>query len=126
MPQTHCVVLCITCWLAPRCNGSHTLTLAPLYALQVPNTSPSAASASSDLYCSAVMEACTQLQQRLQPFRTKGRSFQEAIKVCSQSFTSDCTALVLALFWMHVIQVASSASERTECVNCIYHYVKQT
>ncbi len=36
---------------------------------KVPNTSPSAASASSDLYCMAVIDACSQLRERLAPFR---------------------------------------------------------
>ena len=36
---------------------------------KVPNTSPSAASASSDLYCMAVIDACSQLRDRLAPFR---------------------------------------------------------
>ncbi|KAK9830775.1 hypothetical protein WJX74_006631 [Apatococcus lobatus] len=36
---------------------------------KVPNTSPSAASASSDLYCMAVIDACSQLKGRLAPFR---------------------------------------------------------
>ncbi len=36
---------------------------------KVPNTSPSAASASSDLYCMAVIDACSQLRERLAPIR---------------------------------------------------------
>ena len=47
--------------------------------LQVPNMSPSAASASSDLYCAAVDETCRQLRDRLQPFR-KDKSWEEAVK----------------------------------------------
>ncbi|KAK9802035.1 hypothetical protein WJX73_004069 [Symbiochloris irregularis] len=36
---------------------------------KVPNSSPTAASASSDLYCGAVMDACRQLSKRLAPLR---------------------------------------------------------
>lgn len=38
---------------------------------KVPNTSPTAASASSDLYGSAVLDACEQIAKRLEPYRTK-------------------------------------------------------
>lgn len=37
----------------------------------VPNTSPTAASASSDLNGAAVQNACETLAQRLEPYRTK-------------------------------------------------------
>lgn len=37
----------------------------------VPNTSPSAASASADLYGGAILDACTQLRARLQPYRER-------------------------------------------------------
>jgi Molybdopterin-binding domain of aldehyde dehydrogenase len=35
----------------------------------VPNTSPTAASASSDMYGAAVADACRQIADRLEPFR---------------------------------------------------------
>ena len=38
---------------------------------KVPNTSPTAASASSDIYGGAVLDACQQLRGRLAPFREK-------------------------------------------------------
>lgn len=38
---------------------------------KVPNASPTAASASSDLYGGAVLDACTQLNERLAPFRKR-------------------------------------------------------
>ena len=44
---------------------------------KVPNTSPSAASASSDLYCMAVIDACSQLRDRLAPFRQPKPNAQE-------------------------------------------------
>ena len=65
---------------------------------KVPNTSPSAASASSDLYCMAVIDACSQLRDRLAPFRQphpdeaqkgdaegKQPSFAEAVQAAYQA-----------------------------------------
>lgn len=36
---------------------------------QIPNTSPTAASASSDLYCQAAINACEQLKERMKPIK---------------------------------------------------------
>ena len=49
---------------------------------KVPNASPTAASASSDMYGAAAADACAQINERLQPFKTKMRnaSFQEIVK----------------------------------------------
>ncbi|GLC34818.1 hypothetical protein PLESTB_001167600 [Pleodorina starrii] len=47
---------------------------------KVPNASPTAASASSDMYGGAVLDACRQLKERLAPYRAKlpaGASFKE-------------------------------------------------
>lgn len=44
-------------------------TCRPCPPLQVPNASPTAASASSDMYGAAVLDACTQIAQRVAPFR---------------------------------------------------------
>ena len=65
---------------------------------KVPNTSPSAASASSDLYCMAVIDACSQLKTRLAPFRQpkprsqgdgdekpRAPSFAEAVQAAYQA-----------------------------------------
>ena len=38
---------------------------------QVPNASPTAASASSDMYGAAVLDACEQLKARMQPIALK-------------------------------------------------------
>jgi xanthine dehydrogenase/oxidase len=38
---------------------------------QVPNTSPTAASASSDLYGAAVLDACEQIKARMEPVALK-------------------------------------------------------
>lgn len=38
---------------------------------QVPNASPTAASASSDMYGAAVLDACEQLKARMQPIASK-------------------------------------------------------
>lgn len=48
----------------------------------VPNTSPTAASASSDLNGMAVLNACETLKKRLEPYRTKmkGSSWEEIIR----------------------------------------------
>jgi len=37
--------------------------------LQVPNASPTAGSASTDLYGMAVLDACRQINERLRPYR---------------------------------------------------------
>lgn len=42
---------------------------------QVPNSSPTAASASSDMYGGATSDACAQLNERLAPFRDPSKSF---------------------------------------------------
>ena len=49
---------------------------------KVPNSSPTAASASSDLYGMAVLHACEQLSERLKPYRDSGRfkSFAEIVR----------------------------------------------
>lgn len=49
----------------------------------MPNSSPTAASASSDIYGMAVLNACEQINQRLEPFRkeNKGKSFQEIVSM---------------------------------------------
>lgn len=39
--------------------------------MQIPNASPTAASASSDLYGAAAADACAQLNARLEPYRAK-------------------------------------------------------
>eukprot|EP00882_Tetradesmus_deserticola_P023323 GHRQ01025376.1.p3 GENE.GHRQ01025376.1~~GHRQ01025376.1.p3 ORF type:complete len:132 (-),score=27.75 GHRQ01025376.1:90-485(-) len=56
MPQN------LSCWF-------FLLLLAVPVALQVPNASPTAGSASTDLYGMAVMDACRQLNERLKPYR---------------------------------------------------------
>jgi xanthine dehydrogenase/oxidase len=37
--------------------------------MQVPNSSPTAGSASTDLYGMAVLDACRQINDRLKPYR---------------------------------------------------------
>ncbi|PNW76169.1 hypothetical protein CHLRE_12g545101v5 [Chlamydomonas reinhardtii] len=46
---------------------------------KVPNASPTAASASSDMYGAAVLDACQQIAGRLQPYRTPGRTWKECV-----------------------------------------------
>jgi xanthine dehydrogenase/oxidase len=38
---------------------------------KVPNASPTAASASSDMYGGAVLDACRQITEKLQPYKEK-------------------------------------------------------
>jgi len=53
-------------------NLKRTPCVPPLFlSLQVPNSSPTAASASSDMYGGAVLDACRQINERLQPFKEK-------------------------------------------------------
>ena len=42
---------------------------------KVPNASPTAASASSDMYGGAVMDACRQINERLEPYRKENATF---------------------------------------------------
>jgi len=42
---------------------------------KVPNASPTAASASSDMYGGAVMDACRQINERLEPYRQDRAAF---------------------------------------------------
>eukprot|EP01080_Neovahlkampfia_damariscottae_P005713 gene5713-9533_t len=48
---------------------------------KVPNTSPTAASMGSDLYCAAVQDACEQIQNRLKPYyeKNKNATFKEVV-----------------------------------------------
>jgi xanthine dehydrogenase/oxidase len=50
---------------------------------KVPNTSPTAASMGSDLYCAAALDACEQLNQRLKPYYEKlgeKATFKDVVK----------------------------------------------
>lgn len=49
--------------------------------IQVPNASPTAASASSDLYGAAVLDACEQIKARMEPIASRGthNSFAEVL-----------------------------------------------
>lgn len=53
---------------------------------QVPNSSPTAASASSDMYGGAVLDACEQIKARMKPIAEKSTSmtFAEA-RICYSS-----------------------------------------
>lgn len=47
------------------------LPLSIFLSIQVPNASPTAASASSDMYGAAVLDACEQLKARMQPIASR-------------------------------------------------------
>ena len=90
---------------------------------QVPNMSPTAASASSDLYCTAVQEACTQLRARLQPFRKDGKSWQEAVNAAYMARTDlsahgfHATPDITGLSWAPILkttQVNAAYMARTD------------
>ncbi|PNT74501.1 hypothetical protein BRADI_1g15800v3 [Brachypodium distachyon] len=51
---------------------------------KVPNASPTAASASSDLYGAAVLDACQQIKARMEPIASRGnhKSFAELAQAC--------------------------------------------
>ncbi|CAM0874142.1 unnamed protein product [Alopecurus aequalis] len=51
---------------------------------KVPNSSPTAASASSDLYGAAVLDACQQIKARMEPIASRGnhKSFAELAEAC--------------------------------------------
>lgn len=59
---------------------------------KVPNASPTAASASSDMYGAAAADACRQLNERLQPFFDKmpGASFKEVATAAHQERVDLC------------------------------------
>ena len=74
---------------------------------KVPNASPTAASASSDLYGAAILDACRQINERLDPVRAKlgpGASMHdianaawfERIDLCAHGFyrTPDITGML--------------------------------
>lgn len=46
---------------------------------KVPNTSATAASMGSDIYCAAAVDACEQINSRLQPFKKAGLSFKDIV-----------------------------------------------
>ncbi|KAL5567147.1 hypothetical protein UlMin_030311 [Ulmus minor] len=54
---------------------------------KVPNSSPTAASASSDMYGAAVLDACEQIKARMEPIASKHNfsSFAELVSVCYMS-----------------------------------------
>jgi xanthine dehydrogenase molybdopterin-binding subunit B len=68
--------------------------------LQVPNASPTAGSASTDLYGMAVLDACRQINERLKPYRwaavfennTDRRLVQEFLLVQIQQLLLLCCA----------------------------------
>lgn len=64
----HLLGLCTFVTVCPAASAS---------ADKVPNASPTAASASSDMYGAAAVDACRQLKERLAPFYEKlpGKSF---------------------------------------------------
>ncbi|TMX00398.1 hypothetical protein EJD97_000888 [Solanum chilense] len=51
---------------------------------KVPNASPTAASASSDMYGAAVLDACKQIKARMEPIASKSNfsSFEELVSAC--------------------------------------------
>ena len=52
---------------------------------KVPNASPTAASASSDMYGGAIADACAQLNDRLAPYKAKaGADAAFAVRFCAQ------------------------------------------
>lgn len=52
---------------------------------QVPNSSPTAASASSDMYGAAVLDACEQIKARMKPIADKNQhaSFSQVLHLIS-------------------------------------------
>ena len=75
---------------------------------KVPNASPTAASASSDLYGAAILDACRQLNERLAPIRSRvgpdasmhdiaEAAWFERIDLCAHGFyrTPDITGAIL-------------------------------
>ena len=93
---------CVSCSARPWSAGA-----------QVPNTSPSAASSTSDLNCGAVEDACGQLKQRLLPFLKGGSvSFQEAVKVGCTDYSCPGGCSCPAAFGV------SCLPRRTQCRFC--------
>lgn len=66
---------------------------------QVPNSSPTAASASSDMYGAAVLDACEQIKTRMDPIASR-HNFDSFAEVCVIVWNVWlCHSLLLPLFF---------------------------
>lgn len=61
--------------------------------VQVPNASPTAGSASTDLYGMAVLDACRQINERLKPYRCDRVCVFLCVSVCMCVYRSLCDCL---------------------------------
>ena len=52
-------------------NQPKSYVFIPFAIIQVPNTSPTAASSGSDINGAAVLDACTKINKRIQPYKDK-------------------------------------------------------
>ena len=110
----------VLCQIAANALGTDisTVTIANTATDKVPNTSPTAASMSSDINGMAVLDACNQLNERLKPLREANpqKSFAEIAKMayfertfwfwffcfCFWVFLFVCFVFVLVFFWFFV------------------------
>ena len=107
------------CHKAPSAHpGCKSQQVRHLHGLQVPNMSPSAASASSDLYCAAVDETCRQLRERLQPFR-KDKAWEEAVKAAYGARTD------LSAHGFHATPDITGGHMTSRCIPCRSRLVRQ-
>ena len=92
---------------------------------QVPNASPTAASASSDMYGGAATDACAQLNQRLQPYRDQLSGKPFAVRCRPYRAMSACSAPPPHPAWsvLGLLQISNSvfpAHRLTPTGSCSY------
>lgn len=69
---------------------------------KVPNSSPTAASASSDMYGMAVLNACEQILQRLAPFRAAAKATDTFQDIITQAYFQRVNLSAQGFYRMHV------------------------
>lgn len=71
---------------------------------QVPNSSPTAASASSDIYGAAVLDACEQIKARMEPIASQN------------NFSSFAEVPPFAQFWIKIPSLCSLDDLTNKCM----------
>lgn len=101
---------------------------------KIPNSSPTAASASSDLYGAAILDACAHLNQRLEPVRAKlgkdatmsqvaNEAWMQRIDLCSHGWyvTPDITGAHGDMPFNYFVYGAAVAEVEVDCLTGEWH-----
>eukprot|EP00892_Ulva_mutabilis_P007836 jgi/Ulvmu1/5424/UM022_0219.1 len=104
---------------------------------KVPNASPTAASASSDLYGAAILDACHQLNERLAPIREKcgpvasmhdiaGAAWMERVDLCAHGFyrTPDITGAEGNMPFNYFVFGAAVSEVELDCLTGDWHCLR--